>query len=113
MTELSPLNIQVFIYLKVDFHTVNKVKSNFLYVKLTNLPLEIIHAYSYLFCSFSKIGKYAGIISPTHKFLLSIIGVEPHHNQAKTNKYPKTRKLTSSGENEQFFCFGGIIKFLS
>lgn len=44
-----------------------------------------------------------------------LLGVPPHihHNQAKTNKYPKMRKLTSSGENGQFFCFGGIIKFLS
>ncbi|MES5896597.1 hypothetical protein [Bacillus cereus group sp. RP43] len=80
MTELYPLNTQVFVYLKIDFHTVNKVKSNFLYVYPTNLPLGIIHACSYLFGSFGKIGKYAGIISPTHKFLLSIVGVAPHHN---------------------------------
>ena len=29
----------------------------------------------------------------------------PHIHQANKNKYPKTRKLTSTVENLQFFCF--------
>ncbi|PFM17426.1 hypothetical protein COJ41_28250 [Bacillus thuringiensis] len=41
----------------------------------------------------------------------SIIGVPPHHYQANKSKYSKTKKLTSSCENFQFFCFG-MIKIL-
>ncbi len=32
----------------------------------------------------------------------------PHHNQAEKSKYPKTRKLASSGENVQFFVLGAL-----
>ncbi|PEC41001.1 hypothetical protein COF68_10250 [Bacillus toyonensis] len=32
--------------------------------------------------------------------------VSPHTYQAKKSKYPKTRKLASSGENVQFFVLG-------
>ncbi|PFI75175.1 hypothetical protein COI83_30210 [Bacillus cereus] len=34
-----------------------------------------------------------------------------HHYQANKSKYSKTKKLTSSCENFQFFCFG-MIKIL-
>ncbi len=40
-------------------------------------------------------------------------GVQLHAHQAKKSEYPKMRKLISLDENIQFFCFGGVIKFLS
>ncbi|PFB75302.1 hypothetical protein CN286_24660 [Bacillus anthracis] len=39
-------------------------------------------------------------------------GGSPHRYQAKKSKYPKTRKLTSSGENAQFLLFWGHYKIL-
>lgn len=47
-----------------------------------------------------------------HSFFIRCTTVDgPHAHQPKKSKYPKTRKLTSSDENVQFFCFGDASKY--